>query len=194
MPKLASCAAILAGGASSRMGQNKALLPLDGKPLIAHVADKLQAWFDQVVVITDTPEPYVFLDLPTTGDRVTGQGPLAGIAAALRVSRWPSTFISACDMPFLDEALVRHLVGSLGQHDAAIPQVSGRFEPLHAAYTHKCLAPVEAAMASGERKLQHLLQQLDLHVIEADELTRFGDPRLLLFNCNTPQDYEKLKG
>lgn len=186
--RLAACACILAGGQSRRMGTNKALLPFQGEPLIARVARRLAARFDQVVVVTNTPEVYAFLGLPMVGDRAPGLGPLAGIEAGLAASRHRAAFFTACDMPFLDPDLAAHLVALAQEADAVVPVVGGQPEPACAAYTRDCLPAVAAQLDAGELKIAHFFARVRVRYVTEDELRAFGPPEVLFFNCNTPAD------
>lgn len=187
-------AAILAGGNSTRMGTDKALLNWDGRPLLAHIAAQLHGWFDHVVLVANQPERYRFANLPAVPDGNPGMGPLGGLEAALRAAQHPYLFLCACDMPFLNEALVRHLVSLAGDpFDAVVPWVGGRAEPLCAVYAASALPAVQALLRSPDRKLHTLLSQLRVRRVEAPEWGRFGPAEQLFFNCNTPADVDAAK-
>ncbi|MGE5673735.1 MAG: molybdenum cofactor guanylyltransferase [Mycobacterium leprae] len=186
--KLNACGVILAGGQSSRMGTNKALLDFGGEPLIGRIAHRLGEWFAQVVVVTNSPDLYGFLDLPTAGDRVPGLGPLGGLEAGLRMSRFEHAFFCACDMPFLDEALVRHLIALAPGHDVVVPQVAGEYEPMHAVYSQACLPIIQGNLDARRLRLLSFYESVRLRAVNEDEIRRFGDPDRLFFNCNTPTD------
>lgn len=187
--KLPACGCILAGGQSRRMGTNKALLPFHGEPLIQRVARRLQAWLDQVVVVTNDPETYAFLGLPMVGDREPGAGPLGGIEAGLRASRHRVAFVVACDMPFLHPGLVAHLVALAQEADAVVPVVAGQYEPTCAVYTRDCLPAVAELLAAGERRIARLFERVRIREVGEEEIRSFGPPERLFFNCNTPEDY-----
>lgn len=186
---LNACGAILAGGQSSRMGTNKALLDFHGQPLIARLADRFTRWFSQVVVVTNTPELYAFLGLPMVGDRIPGLGPLGGLEAGLTASRFPHVFFCACDMPFVDEAFVRYLVGLAPDSDVVVPQVEGEYEPMHAVYGRSCLPAVTDLLDRRRLKLLNLYDPpRTVRTVTEPEIRPFGDPARLFFNCNTPAD------
>src|SRR5690606_26581772 len=148
--RMAATGVLLAGGQSRRMKTNKALLDWQGEPLIAFQARRFQAWFSETILITNTPSEYAFLGLPMYSDRIPGLGPLVGIEAALGASRFPLAFVAACDMPFIDEALVRYMVElAAGDYDAVVPRIGRQREPLHAVYGKACLPHIAELLDQG---------------------------------------------
>lgn len=188
-----ACGVILAGGQSSRMGTNKALLDFGGQPLIQRLADRFQQWFEQVVVVTNSPELYGFLGLPMAGDRIPGLGPLGGLEAGLTASRHASAFFCACDMPFVNEAFVRYLVGLAPACDVVVPQIGGEYEPMHAVYSRNCLPGISANLDARKLRLLSIYESSRVRVVTEDEIRQFGDPARLFFNCNTPDDLVKAR-
>ncbi|MDB4898111.1 MAG: molybdopterin-guanine dinucleotide biosynthesis protein [Firmicutes bacterium] len=191
--QLNACGVILAGGKSSRMGVNKALLDFEGEPLVQRLARRFQRWFAQVVVVTNTPDVYAFLDLPMTADRVPGLGPLGGLEAGLTASRFDHAFFCACDMPFVNEALVRHLAALAPGHDIVVPQLDGEFEPMHAIYSRSLLPRIQAHLESRRLRLTSIFDGALLRAVTEAEIRQFGDPEQLFFNCNTPAEFEQAK-
>lgn len=187
---LNACGVILAGGQSSRMGTNKALLELGGETLIGRLARQFTTWFPQVVVVTNSPELYGFLNLPMAGDRVPGLGPLGGLEAGLSASRYEHAFFCACDMPFVSEALVSYLVSLAPGHDLVVPRLGGEYEPMHAVYGRSLLPAISANLEARRLKLLSIYDTARKRVVEYDEVLPFGDPDRLFFNCNTPEDLE----
>jgi molybdopterin-guanine dinucleotide biosynthesis protein A len=191
--QLSACGVILAGGKSSRMGVNKALLEFEGEPLVQRLAQRFQRWFAQVVVVTNTPEVYAFLGLPMAGDRVPGLGPLGGLEAGLTASRFEHAFFCACDMPFVAEAFVQHLVRLAPGHEIVVPQVDGEFEPMHAVYSRLLLPRIAGNLESKRLRLTSIFEGAQLRVVPEAEVRRFGDPAQLFFNCNTPAEFAQAK-
>jgi molybdopterin-guanine dinucleotide biosynthesis protein A len=185
---LKACGVILAGGQSSRMGANKALLEVGGEPLIERLARRFTRWFEQVVVVTNTPELFQFLGLPMVSDRLPGLGPLVGLEAGLTASRFEHAFFAACDMPFVSEDLVRYLLAQAPDHDIVVPRMGGEFEPMHAVYTRTCLPVIAANLEARRLRLLALFDAVRVRVVEEAEVRQFGDPERLFFNCNTPAD------
>lgn len=185
---------ILAGGASSRMGSNKALLPYRGGRFIEAIHRQLTSIFAEVIVVTNTPEHYTFLPCRKVGDIFSGMGALAGIHAGLINSSNRAAFVVACDMPYLNSDLVRYLARQADPAGVLIPQSAHGLEPLHAVYGRGCLEAMELSLVNGQRKITGFFKETPLQVVTADEVARF-DPCFDSFrNINTPADYYSLRG
>lgn len=180
-------AAIIAGGASRRMGRNKALLEVEGEPLVARVAAVARAVFPEVFVVTSSPEIAAAARLPAVPDIFPGKGPLAGIHAALRHANAP-VFCCACDMPFLDAAYIRFLCEQLGNYDAVVPRIHGYSEPLHAIYTPACLPVMETVLQGKVGPVDNVLRQLRVLFVDEEEARRFDAELRMFENWNTPDD------
>src|SRR5437016_5504495 len=124
---------IQAGGKSTRMGGHpKALLDLHGKRIIERVVDVVASVLGDVLVVTNTPELYAFLDVPMVADVYPDHGSLGGIYSGLRAAPGDTAFTVACDMPFLHPDVVRLVVERAGSGDVVIPKVGSQLETLHA--------------------------------------------------------------
>lgn len=179
---------ILAGGKSSRYGSNKALVEVDGARLIERAVRVMAAVFPQVILVTNAPADYAFLELPMVEDRIKGLGPIGGIYTGLETISAEAGFVVACDMPFLQEALIRHMVQAREDFDAVVPRMGWMIEPLHALYSNKCLPVIKAAIAAQEYQTVKCFQKLRVKYIEREELLAF-DPKLMsFFNINEPKD------
>lgn len=184
---------ILAGGASSRMGSNKALLPHKGGRFIESIYRELSELFNEVILVTNTPEQYSFLPCRKVPDLYVGMGALAGIHAGLAQANNPSVFTVACDMPHLDPALIRHIVSRRGDCDLVLPMSEHGFEPLHALYNKSALPAMESCLEEGKRRIVSILPKLKVNEVPPSEVARF-DPRFDSFsNINTPQEYYELR-
>ncbi len=186
---------ILAGGASSRMGSNKALLPHRGGRFIDTVHRELAHLFPEVAVVTNEPELYDFLPCPKVPDLYPGMGALAGIHAGLKQSGGSHVFVVACDMPRLNPSLIHHL-SSLAREDwdVVIPRSAAGLEPLHAIYGRRCLPAMEASLKDGKTRIVDFFQAVRVKTVAAEEVARF-DPEFASFsNINTPEEYFGLRG
>ena len=185
-----SRAAILAGGQSSRMGRDKALLPFNNQPLIAQIAQILAPIFPEIIVVTANPTIAVAARLPAVSDRFAGRGPLGGIHAALLHWRAP-TFVVACDMPYLNADFIRYLIADF-DGIARVPLSQNGFEPLHAVYAATATESFENYLR-GESKmpsLRRILEEVGASFV-APEIARGFDSELKMFdNWNTPADIE----
>lgn len=186
--------AIQAGGESRRMGQDKALLPLLGKPLVARVLSSLSTLADEILVTTNRPEDFRFLDVPLYTDKYPGTGALGGLYTALEAAGQPLVAVVACDMPFASADLLifaRDRLLTSGA-DVAIPRSEEGFEPFHAVYRREtCLPAVKKALEAGERRLISWFPDVTVSPILPEEWLPY-DPDLLAFwNLNTPDDFQQ---
>ncbi len=185
---------ILAGGASSRMGRNKALLEVDGIPIITRTYRTLAALFHEVIVVTNSPHDYDFLPCRKVPDIYPNYGSIAGLHSALAHSSSPRSFITACDMPFLDPAIIHHLCAVCAEgFDAVIPYSEGGQEPLHAVYSSACKDVFKNAIRNGERKILDILERMNVRHVTYDEVKRFGEQGASFLNVNTPEEYEGIR-
>ncbi len=184
---------ILAGGKSSRYGKNKALVNIDGIPLIRRVLRVIEPLFSSVVLITNTPDTYSFLKLPMFEDKIKGLGPLGGIYTGLQIISDDAGFFVACDMPFLNSDLIRYLASVREDFDVVVPTFSGKFEALHALYTKNCLTKIEELIHKDVYQTIQLFQSVSVRYVEENEIRRF-DPGLDSFsNINKPEELRKMK-
>ena len=183
--RFAASAAILAGGQSLRMKQDKGLLPICGQPLIAHIAKQLTPVFPEVLVSSNEKDKYAFLGLPIVADQTPGQGPLMGILSCLKAARYDRVLIVACDIPTIDISFVRQLIRLSQDADIAIPlSEGGRHEPLLAVYRKSVIPRAEALLAGGKRRVVELFDGL--------VVKKIGMPSDWYRNLNTPEDLEDL--
>jgi len=183
---------ILAGGGSSRMGSNKALLTVEGAPLIEKIYRTMARLFREVILVTNTPEEYAFLPCPMVADQYFGVGPLAGLHAGLLAGTGDRIFMTACDTPFLNPDVVRMICSVVGEHDAVVPLSRGGKEPLQALYRRGCMATVEQALVQGDWKLLNLLDRVRTRYVTLEELAAIPGAELSFCNVNTPEEYERL--
>lgn len=185
---------ILAGGASSRMGRNKALLEVDGVPMITRTYRTLVSMFHEVIVVTNSPLDYDFLPCRKVPDIYPGYGSIAGLHAALAHSGTAHSFVTACDLPFLDPVIIRYLCDIRnGDYDAVVPLSEGGQEPLHAVYSSACKDVFESAIQNGERKILDILGRMNILQVTGDELMSAGGQTKSFLNVNTPEEYEGVR-
>lgn len=184
---------ILAGGESSRMGSNKALLPYRGGRFIESIHRLLAQIFDEVLLVTNTAEQYDFLPCRKVADIYPGRGALAGLHAALQQSRTSHIFAVACDMPYLNGELIKRLGGWRERGDVVIPHGEMGPEPLHAVYGKRCLDPMERALLQGRRRIVSFFPEVRVWHVPAASIAEF-DPHFDSFkNINTPKEYFALR-
>lgn len=188
-------AVVLAGGRSTRMGEDKAFADLRGKPLVEWVLDALEPLTRTFVLVVNDPAKFA----PYAGrariavDDPPGHGPLAGLRTGLRVARDEWVFATSCDAPFLQPAFVQALQRHTRGHDAAIPGTPQERWPLTAFYHRRCIAAMDRAVQRGEQRLIGFHGDVDVRWVPVEEL-RPADPELRsLWNLNTPEDLAKAR-
>lgn len=183
---------ILAGGKSRRMGGvNKALLKIDGRPIVERVRAVLAAVIQNIAIITNTPEEFNFLGLPMYKDLIPDCGSIGGLFTGLSRCSGAHGFIVGCDMPFLNEKVIAHMVSLVGSHDVIIPRIEGRLEPLHAIYSRKCLPHVKDLIANQDLAIINLFPQISLLEVPQRDLEVFDPAFHFIVNINTPEDLQK---
>lgn len=184
---------ILAGGRSSRMGSNKALLPYRGERFIEAIHRQMHELFDEVLLVTNTPEQYSFLSCRKVADIFQDAGALAGLHAGLHHSNTAHIFAVACDMPYLNPALIGKIASLRDRADVVIPHGANGWEPLHALYRKECLAPMEAALTEGRRRIVSFFPEVLVCQLSREAVAEL-DPGFESFqNINTPSDYFQLR-
>ncbi|HWU39116.1 MAG TPA: molybdenum cofactor guanylyltransferase, partial [Candidatus Acidoferrum sp.] len=179
---------VLAGGQSTRMGTNKALLEFDGTPLIERLVRTIRPLFREIAIVANDADAYVYLGVPIWSDRVPGKGALGGIYTGVYHSVFPQTFCIACDMPFPNPAVIASLRDLAPGYDVVVPHTADGYQPLHAVYSKTCLASMEGMIRDDRLKIDRLFSVVRLRTVEEEEL-RPLDPSLLCFvNVNTREE------
>ncbi len=188
-------AIILAGGKSSRMGQNKALLPINGLANIERIKKQLTTTFEEVILVTNDEAKYQFLNVPTVSDKVKNKGPLAGIQAGLMASSYDVNVFVACDMPFISVDLAQVLVEQSEGFDAVVPVINGEQHPLFAVYKKSVLAEVENCLRTNQLRIKNLLERLNVNYVTEEHLLikEIDNIQQVFYNMNHPSEYEEAK-
>jgi molybdopterin-guanine dinucleotide biosynthesis protein A len=181
---------VLAGGASQRMGRDKALLELDHRPLIAIVIERMAQVCDEVLIVSGDPGPYVGLGVPVVEDRFKGVGVLGGLHSGLEAASYELTLAVGCDMPFLNADLLRTFADWAEGFDVALLRRGEYVEPLHAAYRRTCLPAIEDVIRAGKRRVVSFFSRVGVRYVTLEEVASL-DPYLDSFrNVNTPAEWE----
>jgi len=183
---------VQAGGESRRMGQDKALMPFLGRPLIQRVVDRLTPIADEVIVTTNRPEDYRFLSLSLFPDLKPGRGALGGLYTALSSATCVAVAVVACDMPFASPALLEAANRLMVQEDAdvVIPDSGDGLEPLHAVYRRAtCLPAIESAIDADQWRLISWFPQVKVRILQPDEVKLYDPSGLAFWNLNTPEEF-----
>ena len=183
--------AVQAGGESRRMGQDKALMPFLGQPLIQRVVRRIAPIADEVFVTTNRPADYAFLGLPLFSDIHFGRGPLGGLFTALSSASQPLVAVVACDMPFVSPNLLAFQARLLEAEaaDVVVPFSKEGYEPLHAVYRREsCLPAVKQALDDEQWKLIAWFSKVKVRTLTAEECRQYDPTGLAFANINTPQE------
>jgi molybdopterin-guanine dinucleotide biosynthesis protein A len=179
---------ILSGGKSTRMGKNKALIEIEGIPIIERIHAIFKKLFQEVLIITDHEELFAGLGAKIHNDLVPDLGALGGLYTGVFLASFPYSFCVACDMPFLREPLIDFLLRQMDGYAAVVPKTKDGWQPLHAVYSKACVEPMKRIMAKGMTKIIDIYPLVNMRIVEEDEF-RALDPRNESFiNVNTPED------
>jgi molybdopterin-guanine dinucleotide biosynthesis protein A len=182
-------AIILAGGNSTRMGQDKATLPWGDSDILHCLVAALQGSCQEIIVVSNCPRK-----LPTSvrivADIIPGQGPLSGIHAGLYHSSYPHAVIIGCDMPFIVPEFVRLLVDKSPGWDAVVPIHNQKLEPLLAVYGKPCLPVIEKLLVDGDCRVSSLLATVRCLQLPEAEWRSIVASDNVFRNLNTYKDYQ----
>jgi molybdenum cofactor guanylyltransferase len=187
-------ALILAGGENRRFYSNKGLATVNGKRIIETTASLLVKYFNKVWISTNSPEDFFYLGLPMIGDVINYGGPLAGIFSVLANSSATAVFVSACDMPFIEEGIVRLISSAFEEQDAVIPVYEGRPQPLLGIYSQRVRDLMEERIHLGRLTMRDLLHDIDVYYINEQEVLSVDPEGRSFVNINTREDLQQATG
>lgn len=178
---------IQAGGRSSRMGEDKGVVLLAGRPLVEHVLQRLQQVTDNIIIVTNNPTPYRFLNIQLIGDEIPGQGALSGLITALEASQTKIVALAGVDLPFMSPQVFHDLIARLERDvPLVLPEAAGRWQPFHAVYRPAlCLPVLRERFMAGEQGVIAALARLNPIVVDYNAAP---EP---FFNINTPEDLHR---
>ena len=183
---------IQAGGASSRMGEDKALKIFLGKPLIQRVIERMSPIADEIIVTTNRPAEYTFLNYRLIPDLKPGRGALGGLYTAIASAAHPLVAVVACDMPFASQMFfegARRLIVK-EEADVIIEKTDEGYEPLHALYRREtCLPAIESAIDADQWKVIAWFPQVKVRTLTPDEIKSLDPTGLCFWNLNTPEEF-----
>lgn len=186
----AAAAVILTGGKSSRMGEAKALLLFDDEPLIVHIARALKTMFAEIIVVAAPEQELPPLPARIVHDEVAYQGPVGGIYYGLKAAGTEFSFVTSCDAPFLNGALISYLTAQIAGYDVVAPYWEERYQPLHAVYRKSVLPCLKEQLERGELRPVYLFDKVRTRKVEQDDIKALDPDGLSFLNMNTPGDYE----
>lgn len=159
-------AIILAGGKSSRMGEDKGLMLFNGKPMIQFILDEVNQIAAQILIVTSNPD-YLSFGYPLIPDMVENKGPLAGIVSGLSHSTSIYNWVLSCDIPYITTELLLKLRNEIGDFDAILAKKNGQVHPLIGCYKKDCLGSLNEQLNLDQLKLMNALSHLNVKEFDA---------------------------
>lgn len=186
---------VLAGGKSRRMGEDKRFLIVGRQTLYERSLSVLRAVFQGVRIVIAQDSSPLLSDVPVLRDLVPNCGTLGGIYTGLKEAKTEYIFAVACDMPFLNPAVIRYLVSLKVSADMVIVRIGHGLQPTHAVYSRRCLPVFEEMVHSGRLKVQDILghPSLKVRLVEHNELREIDPEGRSFLNVNTPADLEMVE-
>jgi molybdenum cofactor guanylyltransferase len=182
---------VFTGGASRRLGSDKALLAWPGGPtLLDHAVRRLSRVCADVTILSGRGRRYPDRGIAEILDAPEGDAPLAGVLAALEATPHRVGLFLAVDLPLVPEALLRHLVYLADEGEAVVPVMPKGPEPLCAVYSRACVAAIRRRTGAADWRMTSFWPEVSVRTVAEDELRRFGDPGRIFLNLNTSEDYE----
>jgi len=178
-------AIILAGGKSARMKENKALLPIQGIPLIQRISQNLEHHFQEIIISAQSAELFAFLPYRVVVDEQPGQGPLMGILCGLEASTNPVNFLIACDIPEIDIPFLHRMMAYTHQYEIVVPLTGeDKYEPLFAFYNKSVIPRIKNLLKQQTRQIIQLFPLAQVKYIPLENTGWY-------YNLNNPVDYQK---
>lgn len=186
---------VLAGGLSRRLGRDKAIEPIGGEPLIARCIGRLSALADEIIVVVNDVDRGKCLPLPlackVAMDVYADSGSLGGIFSGVSAMGDEWGAVVACDMPFLNIALLRYMLSLREGFDAVVPVLDGRPEPTHALYSKACLPHIERRLQANDLKIARFFDDVSVRYVSQEEVDLHDPDHLSFFNVNTQSDLDR---
>ncbi len=182
---------VQAGGESRRIGQDKALLPFLGQPLILRPLNRLAPLADEILITSNQPDKFHFLNLTPIPDLLPGCGALGGLYTAISAASHPYVAVVACDMPFANLELFAFELLTLRESGAGavIPRSTAGTEPFHAVYSREiCLPHIASAVNSGKRRVDAWFGEVNIRFISPEEIQPYDPDGLAFININTTEE------
>lgn len=174
------------------MGTDKALLQVDGIPMLERVLRVMAENFASLLLIGDRKDLFSRYALPVIADLYPGSA-LGGLYTGLLSADTDMVFVSPCDIPFPSSTLIRHLCSFARGFDAVVPLTENGFEPLFALYRKSCLEPMKRLLEQGNYRVYDFYPEVNVRLVNVGELSGAVDGKRSLLNVNTPDEYAAVK-
>lgn len=188
---------ILAGGKSSRMGKNKALLKIGEKTVIEIIYEKLQKLFSEIIVVTNDKSNFSFLDIPVYEDEIPGLGPVVGVYTGLKQTASNKNFVISCDLPLISVEMINYLLDVQTNKEIVLYEANGFPQFLCGVYSKRCLPEFESLISECRRtenfkklKFFELIKTCPTEIVDAEKLPFYKADHFM--NMNNKEDYQKV--
>jgi len=194
---------ILAGGKSTRMGANKSFLKIGEQTVIERITYLMNSVFANVIIISNTPDEYTFLNLPIYEDVYKGKGPLSGIHSGLKNSDTQKNFIISCDIPLMNKEMIEYIVNYKTNKSITICKANGFLQPFAGLYDKSLVNEIENRLNDKSEHINHtnekerkqckvmsFIKSTDVEILNPEEFVGYSENTFM--NINTKEDYEKL--
>lgn len=178
------------------MGRDKAFIKVEGVPIIQRIYTIFEKFFDETIIVTnqeDSYKGYRSEKVKIVNDLIPNHGALGGLYTGLFYSSHFYSFCVACDMPFLNESIIRYLIDQTDGYEAIVPRTEDGLQPLHAIYSKNCLKPIKELMDLGKYKIIDFYPLIKIKIVEESEFIHLDQTRKSFLNINTPQDLDLLE-
>lgn len=175
------------------MGKNKALIQIDGVPIIERIHDLFKTLFPEILIVTNEVELFHHLEARIQPDLIPDQGALGGLYTGIHYSSFPHVFCVACDMPFLKSSVIRYLIDQTKDYDVVVPRTEDGLQPLHAIYSKNCLDAIRRIMEQKHFKIIDIYPLVKVNIVTEDEFLHLDPARESFLNVNTPEELGLIK-
>lgn len=180
---------ILAGGKSARMGFDKQRVLIGGVLMVHYIARQLEAVFEEIIIVSNTPELYSKSKYRVVTDIFKDKGPLSGIHTGLRYCKSDYVYFVAGDMPVINTAYIRYMMSRVENQEvlACVTEVNGYIEPFNAFYSKASTKIIEASICKDHLKISRLVKEQKHLLIEEEEARNYAPDLAMFLNLNTIQ-------
>ncbi len=183
---------ILSGGRSTRMGENKAFIEIEGAPIVSRIHNLFKELFKEVVIVTNQQELFKNFDSKIYSDLLPNKGVLGGLYTGLFFSTFHYSFCVACDMPFIKKSLVQYIIKNIDGEDVVVPRTIDGLQPMHAVYSKNCLDPIINIIEQGKYKIIDIYNRVNVKIIEEKYFISIDPFRESFINVNTPEELRSI--
>ena len=185
---------VLAGGENRRLPFNKSLIVIDGETIIDRILNVHRKFFKNIIISTNDPGTYFKYGTKMVGDVLDIRGPMTGMFSSMMSDSSQKYFISACDVPFLNEKLIEYIVSLDSDRDAVVPEFNGEPQPLLGVYNKRLSDQLYESITGNKRGMRRFLGEINTYMIKEDKVREFDPEGRSFININTIEDLNKVQG